>query len=78
MPRSLLNRSHQESCVVNPLCQTPAPAPAPHAEHTALAAGGYLELHGTSVDWRLKVENERLVAQRRGTDNQWNTRFSFT
>ena len=29
MPRSLLNRSHQESCVVNPLCQTPAPAPSP-------------------------------------------------
>ena len=45
MPRSLLNRSHQESCVVNPLCclpPQPAPAPAPSpcpSEHE----GPYLE-----------------------------------
>ena len=77
MPRSLLN----QSCVVqNPMCclpPAPAPAPAPAPEQTQLASGGYLEIHGGSVDWRLKVQEDGTLATQRRSGGQWLTKFLF-
>ena len=75
MPRSLTNTS----CVQqNPLCcPSPAPTPAPAPEQTTLASGGYLEIHGGSVDWRLKVQEDGTLATQRRSGGQWLTKFLF-
>jgi hypothetical protein len=76
MPRTLTN----QSCVVqNPMCcmpPAPAPAPAP-APQTTLASGGYLEIHGGSVDWRLKVMDDGSLATQQRSGGQWLTKFLF-
>ena len=66
MPRSMLNTE----CVFNPLCRAPSPPPAPV---TAIAAGGYLELHG-SVDWRMYVTPNGRLATQKKVNGTWLTR----
>ena len=69
MPRSMLNT---DSLVVNPLCRAPAPPPTPV---TQIAAGAYLELHGTA-DWRLLVAEHGLAVEKK-VDGQWREASSF-
>ena len=68
MPRSMLN---SECVFVNPLCRAPSPPPAP----TQIAAGAYLELHGTA-DWRLLVAEHGLAVEKK-VDGQWREASSF-
>ena len=71
MPRSLLGTQ-----VLNPLCQTPAPAPAPAAQQVC---GGFVEIRGTTQDWRLFVHPEtgHLLTQRK-SETGWRTRSRIT
>ena len=69
MPRSMLNTE----CVFNPLCRTPSPPPTPV---TQIAAGGYLELHG-SVDWRMSVAEHGHLAVEKKVDGLWVEAGSF-
>ena len=76
MPRSLLG-----SAIMNPIvteaCQeaSPAPAPAP----SAVAASGYMEIHGDASDWRLAIVDETLRIQKKQQSNgYWNTHFTFS
>ena len=67
MPRSMLNTN---CVIVNPLCHAPSPPPTPV---TQIAAGGYLELHG-SVDWRLRVRADGALVMEKKISGLWMTR----
>ena len=74
MPRYMTNTVQNPLCHANaPAAPATAPAPAP----SAVAVGSYLEIGGENTQWRFRVENGRLLTQKRVGQN-WNTRFSFT
>ena len=68
MPRSMLNT---ESVFVNPLCRAPSP---PARPVTQVGIGGYLELHGTEADWRLRVRADGALVMEKKISGLWMTR----
>ena len=79
MPRSVLNATVRPAADVEPH-EHAVPAHTHAHGHdgdgggTRLASGGYLEIHGTSTSWRLKVTAQgRLAVQKEETHGVWST-----